>query len=181
MADYSNHPNSGQNLTESEQAELKREFGWSPVGQGDLGAAIWAGPLDALGFNDDAGTAMGAVKSLDIPGCAPEVDYNPSLSPHNDCRDAFRHAYWNALMAQRDAGSAHDQGDAHERSSPNEYAEHYMDLYNNRVGRKIGEAHSSATQKEISDLIAEELARGGLITDIKAVQPAPGGASEAQP
>ena len=126
-------------LSKGEEEELKRQFGWSRIGSNDTYAALHAGLLDGWGFSRDANRAANRAQDLNIPGCEPGVNY--SGDPHNDCRDAYRHAYWSALMAQRDEPSAEEQGDAHERTGPNPYQEHYMDLYNNRVGRIVGAAH----------------------------------------
>lgn len=56
----------------------------------------------------------------------------------NDISDAFRHAYWNAIMA-RDIGDsfAADIANNHELNERNK-EENQMDLWNNHVGREIG-------------------------------------------
>ncbi|MCB5205517.1 hypothetical protein LH464_24060 [Neorhizobium sp. T786] len=165
MGDYINSQDSNTLLSAEESVALKHEFGWSPVGVGDKGSALWH-PLDAFSFKAAAKAASTEAADINTPGCYPYFDYQPGTSAHNDCRDAFRHAYWNALMAQIDEVDAASQANAHERSAPNVYSEHYMDLYNNRVGRKLGAAHPSASHKEIADLVKQELSRGGLITDL---------------
>ncbi|MDP2160604.1 MAG: hypothetical protein Q8K02_08995, partial [Flavobacterium sp.] len=59
----------------------------------------------------------------------------------DDVSDAFRHAYWNAIMT-RDIGYdfAKEIADNHElnRDNPGEKARQ-MDLWNNKVGRDIGQ------------------------------------------
>ncbi len=67
-------------------------------------------------------------------------------------------------MAQRDEEDAAMLGDAYERSSKGPYAEVYMDLYNNRVGRRIGSANKDASGEQIFDLVADELEKRRLIT-----------------
>ena len=67
--------------------------------------------------------------------------------------DAFRHAYWSALMAQccgeqwaRDFGVAHEFGSAGSESTN-------MDLNNNDVGRKIQASNPKASPDEYAALI----------------------------
>jgi len=53
-------------------------------------------------------------------------------------RDAFRHAYWNALLTQRFGEEwARQFTTAHEGGATNPGEREAMDLYNNEVGRKI--------------------------------------------
>lgn len=60
-------------------------------------------------------------------------------SLHNGEGDAFRHAYWNALMTRAEgAGLAEQFATAHEAGPDNPPDERAMDLYNNAVGREIG-------------------------------------------
>lgn len=62
-----------------------------------------------------------------------------------DNGDAFRHAYWNALMA-RDVGYSWAQrwGNAHEYGEQNnDGLDKTMDLYNNRVGRNCNDGSNN--------------------------------------
>lgn len=65
-------------------------------------------------------------------------------SLHNGKGDAFRHCYWNARMA-RDFGKGTAKGfaDRHEQNPDQPAIEKKMDLFNNNVGRDVGEASSS--------------------------------------
>ncbi|WP_234895086.1 DUF6973 domain-containing protein [Sinorhizobium meliloti] len=56
------------------------------------------------------------------------------------------------------------RSDAYERSSKAPYPEVYMDLHNNRVGRRIGAANKDASREQIFDLVAGELDKRRLIT-----------------
>lgn len=153
-------------LAEFQREKLAAEFGWSSEGMGEYETALRAGPLNGLAAWQDSRTASAAAPELNVPGCAPGNGYAvANKNPHNDCRDAFRHAYWSALMAQRDEESAARLGDAHERSSKGPYPEVYMDLHNNRVGRRIGAANKDASREQIFDLVAGELEKRRLITD----------------
>jgi hypothetical protein len=71
---------------------------------------------------------------------------------HNNCADAFRHAYWNALNAISVPGKlAKGLADAHECASTNE-TEKTMDLHNNSVGRNIGYGHAFLNINNLNDL-----------------------------
>ncbi len=82
----------------------------------------------------------------------------------NDCGDAFRHAFFNALNAQScGAALAKEFGDAHECNTPDtELSEKMMDLHNNAVGVSVAEANPGATAEELADLICTELLEGNL-------------------
>ena len=87
-------------------------------------------------------------------------------------QDAFRHALWNALNA-RDIGAKNAEPFAtlHENGSnpandPNSSSYDpvaiEMDLFNNQVGRNIGESNPDATDDEIATKVLEALNSGEL-------------------
>ena len=79
-------------------------------------------------------------------------------------RDAFRHAYWNALMTQQHGrGWTSVFATAHEALPGNPANREAMDLYNNAVGRSIAAAHPNATQDQLADLISGAVRDGTLI------------------
>ena len=65
----------------------------------------------------------------------------PNLAGAETIRDAFRHAYWSALLSKR-AGTSWSERftTAHESESTNVLASQ-MDLNNNLVGRKVWRAN----------------------------------------
>lgn len=79
--------------------------------------------------------------------------YYVSTVLYNGNGDAFRHAYWNALMVKSiSAKYAKYFADAHEYGADNQPAlEKQMDLHNNRLGRYIGDTSSSA--KKVKEAI----------------------------
>ena len=79
-------------------------------------------------------------------------------------RDAFRHAYWNALLAH-DYGNdwARSFATAHEGLPGNPATREAMDLYNNEVGRSIGASHPNASREELANLVADALNQGKLV------------------
>lgn len=88
----------------------------------------------------------------------------PSQDRNDDHNDAFRHAYWNALMT-REFGKdwAEDYATAHEQLPGNPGPREAMDLYNNEVGRNIAAAHPDASPEELADLIEEAVRKGDTV------------------
>ena len=98
---------------------------------------------------------------------------------HNGRGDAFRHAYWSALMT-RNAGllMARRYGYAHEAVPPGDgihpvivgkgtmltqpRAEREMDEFNNAVGRAIGAANPTANDQELAEQVNQALKGGRL-------------------
>lgn len=81
-----------------------------------------------------------------------------------DKSDAFRHAIWNAemtiLIGEEKAelfATAHEDKDTTGIESDGYLKEEHknMDLHNNKEGRKIGVAHSDASEEEIAKIIFE--------------------------
>lgn len=83
---------------------------------------------------------------------------------NDDHNDAFRHAYWSALMADEFGVEwSHDFGTAHEQIPGNNAARESMDLYNNEVGRQIAEANPGASREELADLVAQSVDDGEMV------------------
>lgn len=83
---------------------------------------------------------------------------------NDDHNDAFRHAYWNALMADEYGTEwAHDYGTAHERIPGNNAAREAMDLYNNEVGRQIAEENPGASREQLADLVQQAVTDGRMV------------------
>lgn len=79
-------------------------------------------------------------------------------------RDAFRHAYWNALMTQKYGETwTNAFATAHEGVPGNTANREAMDLYNNEVGRSIGAANRNATPEQLADLVEQFLNQGKLV------------------
>jgi uncharacterized Zn-binding protein involved in type VI secretion len=79
-------------------------------------------------------------------------------------RDAFRHAYWNALMTSRNGEEWTSQyATAHEASSGNPAAREAMDLYNNEMGRAIAAHNPGATDEQLAALIYRAVEDGDLL------------------
>ncbi len=92
------------------------------------------------------------------------LEITPGTSGHNDETDAFRHAFMQASFTYN-FGSAIAKfiGDDHEKNPNNPPLEKNMDLWNNDIGRKIGQevrnetAGQNLTKQQIEDLIAEKI------------------------
>ncbi|WP_157226614.1 DUF6973 domain-containing protein [Gordonia soli] len=79
--------------------------------------------------------------------------------------DAFRHAYWNALMTKTfGADWARQYATAHEGLGGQPAHREAMDLYNNETGRKVAAAHPDASDDELADLIASEVHHGATVS-----------------
>lgn len=114
---------------------------------GDLGL------LALQDMKDMRGDAFSTADSRFVP-----EDQNDN---HND---AFRHAYWNALMARRFGEEwARNYATAHEMRPDNTQPREAMDLYNNEVGRRIALEHPDASDEEIADLIEEAVRAGDMV------------------
>jgi hypothetical protein len=84
-------------------------------------------------------------------------------SLHNGSGDAFRHCYWNALLA-RDIGkdNALEFTTAHENRPGNPADERAMDLWNNAVGANIGAASAMFSDAVLAAQSLDALNNGKL-------------------
>jgi hypothetical protein len=90
----------------------------------------------------------------------------PGAGQHNGHGDAFRHAYWSALLA-RDIGPANALRftTAHEDYSANPPSERAMDVHNNKVGISIFEtAGPNPDDNTLEVLVQAAFGQGRLMT-----------------
>ena len=80
--------------------------------------------------------------------------------------DAFRHAYWNFVMAQSYGYETTILiSNAYERAHPGNMISTAMDLYNNRVGALLGISNSMATSiTDRSVIITNAVSQNHLIS-----------------
>jgi hypothetical protein len=81
-------------------------------------------------------------------------------------QDAFRHAFWNILLAKSSSFGkdwAEKFTTAHEGRSGNPAAREAMDLYNNEVGRSIYQKNPEKSEGELSELLKEAINKGELL------------------
>ena len=79
-------------------------------------------------------------------------------------RDAFRHAFWNALLTKHFGIKwANQFATAHEALPGNPAQREAMDLYNNEVGRKIAAANPKASEKKLAELIKKAVTSGKTV------------------
>jgi hypothetical protein len=78
--------------------------------------------------------------------------------------DAFRHAYWNAMLANR-FGQDWTEGytTAHERKPGLPASSEAMDLHNNEVGRRIAAEHPDAGPDELKQHIEQAVRDGEMV------------------
>ena len=134
----------GAELSPEEVAVLNKHFGWGPE------------PLLMYNWTNLAIEKANARY--------PDLDGDGLLV--NDPGDAFRHAFWSALMTRtygedfaREFTSAHETSasvasDAREQS--------FMDLHNNEVGIQIAVSNPDASKEELDTLVYEALTTGQL-------------------
>ncbi|KAJ3285363.1 hypothetical protein HK104_009531 [Borealophlyctis nickersoniae] len=118
------------NLSEAELTSLTKRSNYycdvPPTGP--------AGCVASVGLLDCALSKTAAIKA----GATAFILFPTSL--HNGKGDAFFHCYWSALMVHRiGAIQAKTIGDLHEAKNNHPKAEKQMDLYNNAVGRQLGQ------------------------------------------
>lgn len=78
--------------------------------------------------------------------------------------DAFRHAFWSARLTQAfGAEWARAFTSAHEANPGNTAGAEAMDLHNNSVGIRIGQANPGASEAELSHLIEAALNDGEMV------------------
>lgn len=124
------------------------------------------GLLGLSGFRDIARDAFaeGERRYPDnpVPAGIP-ADRTREWQGNDGHRDAFRHAFWSARLAQEyGADWARAFTTAHEGLPGNVANREAMDLYNNSVGIRIGAANRNASPEELSRLIDAALTRGEL-------------------
>ncbi len=79
-------------------------------------------------------------------------------------RDAFRHAYWNALLTSEFGEEWTGQyAIAHEALPGNPATREAMDLYNNEVGRQIAAHNPGASDERLAELIQQAADDGDLV------------------
>lgn len=85
----------------------------------------------------------------------------PDQGREDGHNDAFRHAYWNALMTSHLGEEfATAFGTAHEGVEGNPADQEAMDLFNNELGRRIATEHPDASDEELVDLIFDAIKSG---------------------
>ncbi|MBI2271587.1 MAG: RHS repeat-associated core domain-containing protein [Bacteroidetes bacterium] len=91
-------------------------------------------------------------------------EFKFSTVKEGSASDAFRHAFWSALMTiNSNSDFATQMGDAHEKDSKNSSTMRNMDFFNNSVGRIIGSLKGEYDHKKLSLLILDKIKNGELI------------------
>ncbi|WGM20003.1 WXG100 family type VII secretion target [Paenarthrobacter sp. OM7] len=145
----------------------------------DAETTMWPGDWDPLRFVVDQREVtekeaellnglgpfeMNAFKDIHDDAFSTADDRFPSADRNDDQNDAFRHAYWNALMVKEfGADWAEDYATAHEQLPGNPAPREAMDLYNNEVGRNVAIANPDASAEELADLIEEAVNNGDTV------------------
>ncbi|MCA1672226.1 MAG: hypothetical protein LC799_08505, partial [Actinobacteria bacterium] len=78
--------------------------------------------------------------------------------------DAFRHAYWNAMLTQRFGEEwTQEYTTAHERNPDSHPTPVAMDLHNNEVGRRIALENPDASEEELRGLVEQAVRDGEMV------------------
>lgn len=137
---------------------------WSPkpFGPSQTLTKTEAALLDKLQFSRGL-VGLYEFKSIRDDALAQANNRYPAAAQADGHGDAFRHAYWNALMT-REFGSefAEQFATAHEGSADTSDAE-AMDLYNNEVGRRIAMENPDASPQELADLVQDAIENGEMV------------------
>jgi hypothetical protein len=101
----------------------------------------------------------------------------PNIHGKNNKANAFRHAFWNLLIAKKCARFSSNTGailewtknitDWHEEFAPNEKLAEMMDLHNNRIGRDKYVEFGHQSVKEAVQLMLLELEHAAKIKDVE--------------
>jgi hypothetical protein len=130
--------------------------------------SVQRGLLGEQAFSDIANRAA-HVADLRYPTPSPVPESIPPgqgrrWRENDGHRDAFRHAYWNALMTHEFGEPwARQFATAHEGLPANPSNREAMDLYNNEVGRQIAVAHPNATPDQLADLVQQAVTEGRAV------------------
>lgn len=182
-ADRSENPGSGQTGTHasSERRDLRSEFErFQPpatVGPDETTKipAKWIADMLGIDQREVTITEKKLLEELGITGqirffqiqqearMAAET-FSGQVGLKDGVGDAFRHAYWNALMV-REFGKdwAKNFADAHETFPGNSKEEAFMDLWNNDVGRRIAEQNPDLSKQEIANKVADAVRNGDTV------------------
>jgi hypothetical protein len=94
----------------------------------------------------------------------PEVTEDFDTWAQNDGHaDAFRHAYWNALMTKQFGKDFTERFTSAHEGVENPADREAMDLYNNEVGRRIAEQNPDASDGELADLVQRAIQDGEMV------------------
>lgn len=144
------------------------------------GMVDWEPPWPASIFTDAESVTAGEARMLDDLGLLGQRDMQqikeaaraeansrfapPSGNEVNNHNDAFRHAYWNALMTQRFGEEWTGQfTTAHERLPDNNASNEAMDLWNNEVGRRIAAANPDASPEQLAGMVEQAVRNGETV------------------
>lgn len=89
--------------------------------------------------------------------------YPNDLGNNNGPRNAFKHAYWSALLASHVHDvAARNITNAHENKENNPRIEMEMDLHNNNIGIGLGRLNPGARLDLLGDLVQRNVTAGKM-------------------
>lgn len=160
-------PDDPDGMVDWRPSGLNGFFAWL-TGNGDMSKNMTAtearvldglAPLELKAMNDAQSNALKAAEEVSFKDGGA-----PGIGIHNGPADAFRHAYWNALMSKGiHPDTARDFATAHEGRPGNNETEEAMDLYNNEVGRKIFAMHPHASEEQLRQYVRQAVIDGKML------------------
>ena len=124
------------------------------------------GTLDKRRFRDirDAAFEESAARYQPTTRLLPTPEGPVEVTANFDHTDAYRHAYWSALLAKGFGVEwARAYTRAHESLPGNIADMEAMDLYNNEIGIRIAAQNPDASDAELADLIDEAVQTGEVV------------------
>ena len=104
----------------------------------------------------------------------------PDIHGKDNSANAFRHALWNYLIADKCMGNknntdvviswAKEITDWHEDFSPNKGSARAMDLHNNNIGRELFKNHAGKQEKEVIAVLELELVNSVQVNSCEEIE-----------
>lgn len=143
-------------------ASLGSDKTWNPADK------LGLNPANALAHMEIEDKASNAAKES-FGGTGPDGKQNGGTGDNH--RDAFRHAYWNALMSTQfgehwaeQVGTGHERRPDDPEVDPQKEARaEAMDLYNNKIGREIANSLGPDASDEDVRVAVEQAVRDGKL------------------
>ncbi|MGV0744843.1 DUF6973 domain-containing protein [Mycolicibacterium sp. XJ870] len=171
---YKENPASERSITPDDILERYQ------VSEDPDGMVDWEPSWPASIFTDPQYITAGEARMLDELGLSGQRDMQqakeaaqaqaisrfppPDGKEIDNHTDAFRHAYWNALMTQRFGEEWTRQfTTAHERRTANYASSEAMDLWNNEVGRRIAAANPDASSEQLAGMVEQAVRNGETV------------------
>ncbi|OKL51610.1 DUF6973 domain-containing protein [Buchananella hordeovulneris] len=150
-------------------ADIKRKYQVQEVGMVEWKPLPWSEAYKLTETEARMLDGLSLLQKRDFKGIqedamAAAVDRFPNGTANDDHHDAFRHAYWSALLTQRFGPDwASQYTTAHEQGPDNPPTREAMDLHNNSVGVQIARDNPNASPEELAGLVEQAVRDGKVV------------------